>query len=138
MARFNTARNKLQVFGLMAVYVILMIFEWPLVATAHSLTVRVVLALLPAAPVVAALALIARRVLRGDELEQRLHMVALGVATGVVSAASIVGAFLVGAGVWRVGGDILFWVFPALALVYGVSRVVLTRKVSGGWSLWGC
>jgi hypothetical protein len=115
-----------------------MLFEWPLVAKTDGLALRTLLALLPAVPVVAVIVLLARVVVRGDELEQRLHLIALSIAVGVVSVASIVGGFLAIARVWSVGGEILFWVFPALCMVYGISRIVLVRRLTGAWNFWAC
>lgn len=134
MARLSKRRYNLEVAALMLVYVALMVFEWPLVAEAGGPALRILLALLPAVPVVAVIALAARLVMHGDELEQRLHLIALGVAVGVVSAASIVGGFLAIARVWAVGGDILIWIFPALCAVYGVARIALARRVMGAWT----
>lgn len=134
MARISKGRYNLQVAAIMVVYVALMLFEWPLVGKTEGLALRTLLALLPAIPVVMVIALMARMVMRGDELEQRMHLVALSVATGVVSVASIIGAFLAIAHVWIVGGDVLIWVFPALCLVYGATRVVLVRRMTGAWN----
>ncbi|WHZ19926.1 MAG: hypothetical protein OJF55_002075 [Rhodanobacteraceae bacterium] len=122
----------------MLVYVALMLFEWPLVAKTEDLALRTVLALLPTVPVVAVIVLAARRVMRGDELEQRVQLIALSVAVGVVSVASLVGAFLAIARIWQVGGDVLIWVFPALCLVYAVMHVALVRRFTGTWDFWGC
>lgn len=138
MARVSKARYNLQVAVIMAIYVALMLFEWPLVAKTDGLALRTLLALLPAVPVVAVIALLARMVVRGDELEQRLHLIALSIAVGVISVASIVGGFLAIAKVWTVGGEILFWVFPALCMLYGISRIVLVRRLSGAWNFWTC
>lgn len=134
MARVSKGRYNLQVAAIMAVYVALMLFEWPLVAKTEDLALRTLLALLPAVPVVAVIALAARMVMRGDELEQRMHLIALSVAMGVVSVASIVGAFLAIAHIWTVGGDVLIWVFPALCLVYGATRIALVRRITGAWN----
>lgn len=134
MARISKGRYNLQVAAIMVVYVALMLFEWPLVGKTEGLALRTLLALLPAIPVVMVIALMARMVMRGDELEQRMHLIALSVATGVVSVASIIGAFLAIAHVWIVGGDVLIWVFPALCLVYGATRVVLVRRMTGAWN----
>ena len=134
MARLSKGKYNLQVAAIMAVYVALMLFEWPLVGKTEGLALRTLLALLPAVPVVAVIVLAARMVMRGDELEQRMHLIALSVAVGVVSVASIVGAFLAIAHVWMVGGDVLIWVFPALCLVYGAMRLVLVRRMTGAWN----
>lgn len=138
MARVSKGRYNLQVTLAMLVYVALMLFEWPLVAKTDGMALRTVLALLPALPVVIVIVLAARMVMHGDELEQRMHLLALSIAVGVVSAASIVGGFLAIALVWPVGGDILIWVFPALCMVYGIARIALVRRLTGTWSFWGC
>ncbi|HVX06012.1 MAG TPA: hypothetical protein VHA71_12950 [Rhodanobacteraceae bacterium] len=138
MARVSKGRYNLQVLAIMAVYVVLMLFEWPLVGKTEGLALRTLLALLPTLPVVVVIVLAARMVMRGDELEQRMHLIALSVAVGVISVASIVGGFLAVAKVWTVGGDVLFWVFPLLCMVYGITRVVLVRRVTGAWDFWGC
>ena len=138
MARVSKGKYNLQVAAIMAIYVALMLFEWPLVAKTDGLALRTLLALLPALPVVAVIALMARMVMRGDELEQRLHLIALSIAVGAISVASIVGGFLAIAKVWTVGGEILFWVFPALCLVYGITRIVLVRRMTGVWNFWAC
>jgi len=138
MARVSKGKYTLQVALIMLVYVALMLFEWPLVAKTDGLALRTLLALLPTLPVVVVIGLMARLVMRGDELEQRMHLIALSIAVGVVSAASIIGAFLAIARVWQVGGDVLVWVFPALCLVYGVTRVALVRRLTGTWDFWNC
>jgi hypothetical protein len=138
MVRVSRRRYNLQVTVIMLVYVALMLFEWPLVAKTDGLALRTLLALLPTLPVVAVVVLLARMVMRGDELEQRMHLIALSIAVGVISVASIVGGFLAIAKVWTIDGEILFWVFPALCMVYGVARIVLVRRLTGAWSFWGC
>lgn len=134
MARVSKLKYNVSAAAIMAVYVALMLFEWPLVRQTHDPAWRTVLALLPTVPVVAVIMLAARRVMRGDELEQRIQLIALSVAVGVVSVASLVGAFLAIARIWQVGGDVLIWVFPALCFVYGVTHVSLVRKFTGGWT----
>lgn len=134
MARVSRGKYNLQVAAIMAVYVALMLFEWPLVGKTEGLALRTLLALLPAVPVVAVVVLAARMVMRGDELEQRMHLIALSVAMGVVSVASVIGAFLAIARIWMIGGDVLIWVFPALCLVYGTTRIVLVRRMTGAWN----
>lgn len=138
MARASRLKYNLLVVAIMAVYVALMLFEWPLVGRTPDLAWRTVLALLPTLPIVLVVVLAARMVMRGDELEQRLHLLALSVAVAVVSVASVVGAFLAIAGVWPVDGGVLVWVFPALCGVYGVSHVLLLRKLTGSWNFWAC
>ncbi len=73
----------------------------------------------------------AQRVLHSDELEQRIHMDALGVATAIVCVVSMVGGFLAAAHVVVFGGDVLIWVFPVVCLSYGAGRLLLARRYGG-------
>ena len=82
-------------------------------------------------PVLAVLWLMAKRVMRSDELEQRVHLLALSAATGLVCALSLVAGFLCAAGVVALDGDILLWIFPAMCLSYGASHWLLAWRYGG-------
>jgi hypothetical protein len=138
MARFNTRRFNAYVMALMAVYIALIFLVWPSVRDAQSVWWRIALAVSPTVPVACVVALMARRVMLADELEQRLHLIALGVATALVGTASLVASFLAMGKVWRGDGSELIWVFPALCLIYGFTRLGLKRYVTGSWDFWGC
>lgn len=128
---YSRRRYRLAVLALMAVYVALMLLVWPAVRAVDGTPVRIALALLPPLPVIGVVWLMVWRVLNADELEQRLHMIALSIASGVVAAASLVGGFLGAAGVIE-RGDLLIWVFPVLALVYGIVRWIVARRYGAG------
>ncbi|MGH8215336.1 MAG: hypothetical protein ACREPZ_06575 [Rhodanobacteraceae bacterium] len=138
MARFNTRRFKVYVMLLMAAYVALMLLVWPHVRDADDVSWKVLLAVSPTIPVAAVVWLMARRVMLADELEQRLHLIALGVATALVGTACLIAGFLAMAKVWHGDGTELFWVFPVLCLVYGLTRLGLQRRVTGTWDFWAC
>lgn len=128
---YSRRRYRLAVLALMAVYVALMLMVWPAVRAVDGTPARIALALLPPLPVIGVVWLMVWRVLNADELEQRLHMIALSIASGVVAAASLVGGFLGAAGVIE-RGDLLIWVFPVLALVYGIARWIVARRYGAG------
>jgi hypothetical protein len=130
MARYTQSQYRRQMLVLMAVYVALMLFAWPQVHTA-PLPLRFVLALAPVLPVVAVIVLLAKRVMHSDELEQRVHMLALSVATALVATLSLVGGFLCAAGVLGFSGDVLIWVVPLLSVAYGGMRWWLGRRYGG-------
>ena len=131
MPRFTTAQYRRQVYGLMLAYVACMLLVWPQARGAAGLPLKTLLALVPAVPVVAVIWLTARRVMQSDELEQRVHMVALGIASGVVAVLSLIGGFLCAAGVLRLGGDVLIWVFPLLLVSYSLGRARMARRYGG-------
>jgi hypothetical protein len=132
MARYSRTRYRIDVAVLMAFYVALMLLEWPHVRTVQGLGWKIALALMPVLPVAGTIWLMAARVMRSDELEQRVHMIALSLATGVVGVLSLVGGFLAAAGVVALGGDVLIWVYPALCLTYGIAHATLLRRYGGG------
>ena len=138
MSRFNTARYNIQLAFLMAAYVVLLFWLWPHALHAAAMLPRVLFALAPLVPVAWVIWLMARRVATSDELEQRLHLVALGVATALVGTASLVAAFLAMAHVWRGDGSEFIYVFPALVLIYAITRIAFKRRITGSWDFWNC
>lgn len=138
MARFSTKRFNTYVMLLMAVYVALLWWGWPHVLATHSMAWKVLFSLSPAVPVAWVVVLMARRIMLADELEQRLHLVALGVSTAVVGTACLVAGFLAMGKVWHGDGSELFLVLPVLMFIYGFTRLGLKRRVTGTWDFWGC
>lgn len=131
MTRQTQAQYRMRVWLLMSVYVALILFVWPYAKTASSLPLRTLFALLPTLPVIGVIAVMMRHVMRSDELEQRIHMIALGIATAIVCVASIIGGFLAAAHIAAFDGDVLIWVFPIVCVSYGASRWWLARRYGG-------
>src|SRR5450432_21681 len=94
MPRYTEKQYRKQVLLLMAIYVAIMFLVWPHIRSASSLPWKVVVSLAAATPVIVVIWLMAKRVMHSDELEQRLHLTALSVATGMVCSLSLVGGFL--------------------------------------------
>jgi len=130
MARLNSAYQR-NVMLAMAVYVAVVFFVWPQARAATALPLKALLALAPVVPMSVALWLIARHIMRSDELQQRVHLIAMSVACGVVSAVSLAGGFLSASGVVALDGDVLIWVMPALAFVYGITHLLIGRRYGG-------
>ena len=76
----------------------------------------------------------AQKVLHSDELEQRTHLIGLGVAAAVVSVVGIVSGFLAAAGAMTLDATavVLMWIFPLLMLTYGAARSFAARRYGGG------
>ena len=116
----------------MLIYVGAMLLVWPLTRSTPELWLKALLACVPAIPMLYVIALIARKVASSDEMEQRTHLLALGVSTGVVGALSMVGGLLAAAGAVKLQGSILIWVFPVGMISYGISHWwILTRRYGG-------
>ena len=126
-------RYRLYVLILMvAIYLPLMWLVFPHVRDpGHGTAWRALLALLSVSPVIALIWLMTLRVMYSDELEQRVELMALSAATGIVTAASLIGGFLDSAHVLQFDGDILIWVFPALCITYGVAHLLFARRYGG-------
>ena len=122
MPRLKEKRYQQRVLLAMTIYIVMMVLIWPLVRTASTVPLRWVLALAPLPPMLYVIALMARRIRDSDELEQRTHLIGLGVATGVVATLSLVGGFLASAQVLALDGSILIWVFPVMMACYGITR----------------
>jgi hypothetical protein len=131
MRRFSQKQYEWRVLTAMAVYSAFLLYVWPMVRNTGNYPLRVLLGVAPALPVIYVLGQLARRIRASDELEQRTHLIALGVAMGVVGALSLVGGFLSIAGVLTVDGSILIWVFPVMMFSYGATRWWVLRGYGG-------
>lgn len=134
MSRLKQQRYQKRFMFAMAAYVVVMIFVWPLVRTVNGWP-QVLIALAPLLPMLYVIALMARRIRDSDELEQRTHLIGLGVATAVIGALSMAGGFLASAQVLVFDGSILIWVFPLMMATYGVTRWIVARQYSADF---GC
>lgn len=115
----------------MTAYVALVLLVWPLARVVDGMVFKLLLALTPVLPMLCLFALMARRIRDSDELQQRMHLVALGIATVITGAWSLVGGFLSAAHVLSLDGSILIWVFPVMLASYGVARMILLRRYGG-------
>jgi len=134
MARFSKRQYQQHVLAAMGVYTALITLAWPLVRITHSVPLKVLLAVATAMPVVYVIAQLVRLIRASDELERFTHLVALSSATAVVCALSLIGGFLSVAGVVKLDGSILIWVYPAMALCYGVVHAWVRRRY--GVAMW--
>lgn len=131
MPRLSNKSYQWQTLLSMVVYVGLMLLVWPLARTVDGVVAKGLLALAPVAPMLYLFMLMARRIRDSDELEQRMHLVALGVATMFTASLSLVGGFLAAAHVLAIDGSILIWVFPVLMASHGAARSLLVRRYGG-------
>jgi hypothetical protein len=132
MKRLTERQYQRRASATMVLYVVAMLVVWPLAKGAPQLWLKALLTLVPALPMLYVIALLARRIADSDELEQRTHLVALGVATGLTGALSLVAGLLAASGAVTLDGTVLIWVFPLMTMVYGITRWwVMTRRYGG-------
>lgn len=116
----------------MPVYFVLVILLWGHARQMDQGWLRALVAVSPALPVAWLSVAFTRMILGSDELMQRIHLQALAVSAGAVSILSMALGFLAAAKVLALKGDILLWVFPVLAWVYGSVRWWLMRRLGRG------
>lgn len=125
-----TRRYLRAMWPLMIAYALLIYLAfWLLKRGIEPAALRALVALLPMVPLVL-LMRAALRYLRGvDELQRRIETEAIGIASLIVSLSYFAGGLLHAAKVLRVdAGAAMFWVFPLLCGVYGIAKMVLTRR----------
>ncbi len=102
---------------------------WLIKRGIESLPLRAVVALLP----VLAIALFMRAALRYlreiDELQRRIETEAIGIASLLVALLYFAGGMLQKAKVIDLDAAMaMIWVFPLLCLVYGIAKMLLTKR----------
>jgi hypothetical protein len=118
----------------MSIYIVLMICVWPLARSATDTLPKIVYALTPVVPLLYTIWLMGRRILGSDELEQRTHLIGLGVGAAVVSVFSIFTGFLGAASVFEAEttSAFLIWIFPLQMFGYAAGRRLAARHYGLG------
>ena len=90
---------------------------------------RALVALAPLPPIAAALRAIVRYIRDADEMQQRIELEAVCVATALVSLLYMAGGFLQAAKVIDVpAAAAMIWMFPLVCFTYGLAKVVVARR----------
>lgn len=125
--RVAERRYMREFFPAMAAYVVLVLTIWPWVERSDALPIKVLIALLPVLPVIFIVRAMLRLILASDELEQRIQLQAISIASLAVGLLSFAAAFMQSAGVLPLK-DGLMWVLPALFGIYGVALLWIKRR----------
>jgi hypothetical protein len=113
----------------MAGYVVLLFLSLWLLKRVDGLLLRAGVALLPVPPIALALRAIVRYIRDADELQRRIELEAVSIATALVSLSYMAGAFLQMARVIDIdSGDAMLGVFPLVGASYGLAKVAVTRR----------
>jgi len=130
MPRFTEKQYQRRVLAAGAIYVALMLLVWPMARAAGTpLPTKALLSMTPVLPMLYIIGQAARRIRQSDELEQRTHLIGLGVATAFIAMFSLVSGFLAAAKLLpaEVMAVLLIWIFPLLMICYGITRWWVTR-----------
>lgn len=110
-------------------YVAVMLVWKRLLGGVDAVWLRVLVALLPAVLIALAIRAIARYVRDSDEMQRRIELESVALASGIVSTGYMTAGFLQSAKLLAVGAtDAMLWVFPALCLCYGVTKIIIARR----------
>jgi hypothetical protein len=128
--RFSARQYQRRMMFAVLAYVVAIVLLYPLARDAAGLPAKLLFSLAPVPAVLYALWLAARRIWQSDELEQRLHLVGLGIASAVIAVVSVIGGFLAVADVLPadVMAILLLWIFPVLMICYGGTRWWVARR----------
>jgi succinate-acetate transporter protein len=128
--RKNQRRYLREFFPAMLAYLVLVFAFKPLLGLVDSTAMRIVIALLPVLPIVFVVRAMVRKLLDGDELERRMQLEAVSIASISVGLLSFAAGFMGMAGVFHVEHDLLM-VLPALFLAYGAALWWVRRRYQG-------
>lgn len=113
----------------MGSYTVLLIVSLLLLRGVEAPALRAVIALLPVAPIALVLRAMVRFVRDVDELQQRIELEAICIASGLVSFGYMTGGFLQAARVIDVPASAaMLWVFPLVCGTYGVAKAIVARR----------
>jgi hypothetical protein len=94
-----------------------------------SMPLRAVVAVLPVLPIALMMGAALRYLREIDELQRRIETEAIGIASLLVSLLYFAGGLLQKAKVIDLDAAMaMIWVFPLLCAVYGIAKMILTRR----------
>lgn len=105
----------------MVIYIVLMLYVWPMYSHITLPWLRIIVVLLPLLPMAVVVGALVRYVAHCDELERRQQLEAIGISAAVVSLVSFALGLLAATKLIVVNGAlVLLLTFPALCIVYGM------------------
>jgi hypothetical protein len=113
----------------MGIYVMVMLFWQRLLHAVDATWIKVLIALFPAALVCFVLRAFVRYVRDSDEMQRRIELESVAIATMLVAASYLGAGFLQSAKLIDVpAGPALIMMFPALCLAYGITKIFVVRR----------
>lgn len=123
-------RYTREFFPAMAAYVLMLFASVAILKHVQAVPLRVLIVLSPVLPVVFVVRAMVRLVLASDELERRLQLEAISIASMSVGLLSFAAAFLRGAGLLPIDNALML-VLPAMFGAYGIANWWVRRRFRG-------
>ena len=102
---------------------------WLIKRGIESVPLRALVAVLPVIPLALMMGAALRYLREIDELQRRIETESIGVASLLTSLLYFGAGLLQQARVIDVGAGVaMIWVFPLLCLIYGIAKMILTRR----------
>lgn len=110
-------------------YAVLLFLSLWLLRGIDTTWLRAVVALMPLPPIALAILAIVRYIRDTDEMQQKIELEAVSIATASVSLLYMAGGFLQLAEVIDVrAGVAMIWMFPLICATYGVAKMAVSRR----------
>ncbi len=124
-----TRRYRRGLLASMGAYVLLLAASIWLLKRVDVQALRVLVAVAPAVPIGFAVRAMVRFVRGLDEMQQRIELESLAIATVLVSMMYMTAGLLQSARLIHVPGDVaMIWVFPLMCATYGIAKGVVARR----------
>ena len=102
---------------------------WWIKSGIESVPLRALVAVLPVVPLALMMGAALRYLREIDELQRRIETESIGVASLLTSLLYFGAGLLQQAKVIDIGAGVaMIWVFPLLCLIYGIAKMILTRR----------
>lgn len=113
----------------MGAYLVVLVASLQALKRVDDTTLRVLLAIAPVLPIALVLRAMVRYVRDSDELQRRIELESVSIASALVSLLYMTGGFLQSAKVIAIpAAEAMLWVFPLTCLVYGVAKLLVGRR----------
>lgn len=113
----------------MAGYVLALLLSVWLLKQVEAPALRALVALLPVPPIALAVRAVVRYIRDADELQRRIELEAVCIATALVSLGYLAAGFLQSAKVVDIdAAAAMIWVFPLTCASYGLAKVAVSRR----------
>lgn len=119
-------------FPAMIAYVVVVFSIWPMADHVHAIWLKVLIAVAPVMPMALVVRAVVRKILASDELERRIQLEAISIASLSVGMLSFAAGFLASAKVLPLdSATVLLLVLPMLFFIYGLALGWIRRRYYG-------